>query len=81
MESVLPIERRCILNLRDFAEDVIGVVLQMYNVPESLSVPITPVLDEVEKIIIQALQKARDEGWIASDKLIDPSDTEPGRKF
>lgn len=22
-----------------------------------------------------------DEGWIASDKLIDPSDTEPGRKF
>lgn len=42
------------MSARDYAEDIIAIVLQMYNIPASSNVPITPVLDEVEEIIIAA---------------------------
>ena len=45
------------MDKREYAEDAIGVVLEMYNVSES--VPITPVLDEVEKIIDAAQHRVR----------------------
>lgn len=41
---------------REYAEEVVAIVLQMYDVPASCFVPITPVLDAVEAVIITAME-------------------------